>query len=105
MNILNRVIDSIYDADKLEIDPGDLETAISTQLKKILRWLVEDNPLLNAGVFTLVILLMVKHRTPDVQVPPITASKPKHRADIEAAIKYAASMAHQFYKDVIEEKL
>ncbi len=105
MNILNRVIDSIYDDDKLEIEPDDLETAISTQLKKILRWLVEDNPLLNAGVFTLVILLMVKHRRPDVQVPPISASKPKHQADIEAAIKYAARMAPQFYKDVIEEKL
>lgn len=98
-NILNRVMDSIFDDAKPTFTKNELDIAIKTQLVKVMSFITHDSPFLEAGLVNLYLLLMVQIGTTDVQnmLPEIGISNQAQRAKFDRFKISSYELARQIY--------
>lgn len=99
MEKLNTLFDEIIDKrdSVFSFSKENLETAITTQLKKVMQMACDKCTMLPMAVTTLSILLMIKHDSTDITLPIILLSNEEHRLFLDACYNTAHSRRKELF--------
>jgi len=93
METLNKVFDSIMDDEQLNFSNNELDTAIQEQTKKVLGQITTNSQLLILGMTSLLLFIMVKEKSKNIDVPMFGISNLETRKKFDQIQPTALQMA------------